>query len=147
MKESTQQLLMTYIAATLNKMPDEWGRPRTLSGMDVVAALWPLNDLFRPHLGDVGRLPYEPRYEADADNAVEGFVVHGPAAWAELPAGVWRVMMERHLQALVVASANEAAKNSAFMTIPESLPDTSIPCAAMIYMLHGMKLPFPAKPR
>jgi hypothetical protein len=147
MKESTQQLLMAYIAATLNKMPDEWGRPRRLSGMEVVEALWPLNDLFRPHLGDVGMLPYEPQYEAGADSAIEGFVVHGVSAWAELPAGVWRVLMERHLQGLVVASVNEAAGNSAFMSVPVDLPDASIPNAAMIYMLHGMKLPYPVKKR
>lgn len=147
MKESTQQLLMAYIAATLNKMPDEWGRPRTLSGLDVVAALWPLNDLFRPHLADVGLLPYEQRHEADADAAIEGFIGRGVSAWTNLPAGVWRVLMERHLQALVVASANEAAGNSAFMKVPEALPDASIPGAAMIYMLHGMALPYPVKQR
>jgi len=147
MKESTQQLLMAYIAATLKKMPDEWGRPRQLSGMDVVAALWPLNDLFRPHMADVGQLPYEAKYEVDADAAIEGFIGHGVSAWASLPAGIWRVLMERHLQALVVASANEAAGNTAFMAIPNDLPDASIPNAAMIYMLHGMKLPFPVKQR
>lgn len=74
-------------------------------------------------------------------------MVHGATAWANLPAGVWRVLMERHLQALVVASANEAAGNSAVMTLPAALPDASISGAAMIYMLHGMKLPFPVKQR
>src|ERR1017187_1039188 len=147
MNESTQQLLMAYIAATLNKMPDKWGKPRTLSGMDVVAALWPLNDMFRPHMADVGLLPYEPSREAEADAAVEGYVVHGVSAWANLPASVWRVLMERHLQALVVASTNEAAGNSAFMTVPAALPEASILGAAMIYMLHGMKLPYPVKQR
>lgn len=147
MNESTQQLLMAYIAATLNKMPAEWGKPRMLSGMDVVAALWPLNDLFRPHLADVGQLPYEPSCEADADAAIEGFIGHGASAWVNLPASVWRVLMERHQQALVVASANEAVGNSAFMTVPAELPDASIPGAAMIYMLHGMKLPYPVKQR
>lgn len=146
MKESTQQLLMTYIAATLNKMPDEWGTPRTLSGMDVVAALWPLNDLFRPHLNNVVQLPYESDHEAEADAAIENFVAHGATAWANLPSGVWRVLMERHMQALVVASVNEL-EGSAFMTMPAALPDASILGAAMIYMLHGMKLPFPVKQR
>jgi hypothetical protein len=147
MKESTQQLLMAYIAATLNKMPNEWGKPRRLSGMDVVAALWPLNDLFRPHMADIGLLPYESCHEADADTAIEGFIGHGLSAWVNLPAGVWRVLMERHLQGLVVCSANEAAGNAAFMTVPAELPADSIPGAAMIYMLHGMKLPFPVKQR
>lgn len=147
MKEATQHLLLTYFAATLNKMPEKWGKPRALSGMDVVEALWPLNDLFRPHLNDVEEFPYEPRYEAEADAAVEAFAIHGESAWSNLPAGVWRVLIERHQQALVVASVNEAVGTSAFMTIPAALPETSIQGAAMIYMLHGMELPFPVKLR
>lgn len=147
MKEATQQLLMAYIAATLNKMPDEWGAARTLSGMEVVEALWPLNDLLRPHLADIGTLPYESLHEAEADAAIAGYVAHGAKAWANLSAGVWRVLMERHQQALVVASANEAAGNAAFMTIPAALPKASLQGAAMIYLLYGMTLPFPVKPR
>lgn len=147
MKDTTKQLLMAYIAATLNKMPDEWGAPRVLSGMNVVEVLWPLNDLFRPHLKDVGELPYESRNEADADAAIEGFVARGEVAWCNLPAGVWRVLMERHQQALVVSCANDAAGNSAFMTIPAALPEAALRGAAMIYLLHGMTLPFPVKPR
>lgn len=147
MKETTQQLLMAYIAATLNKMPEEWGQPHNLSGMDVVAALWPLNNLLRPHLGDVGQLAYDSRYEVEADSAIEGFITHGKAAWVNLSAGVWRVLIERHLQALVVASANEAAGSHTVMTVPVDLPETSLLGAAMIYMLHGMKLPFPVKKR
>jgi hypothetical protein len=147
MNDATKQLLMAYIAATLNKMPNEWGAPRVLSGMNVVESLWPLNDLFRPHLNDVGELPYESRYEAEADAAIEGYVVNGEGAWTKLPAGVWRVLMERHQQALVVACANEAAGNAAFMTIPAALPEAAIRAAAMIYMLHGMTLPYLVKPR
>lgn len=147
MKDSSKQLLLAYIAATLNKMPNEWGALRTLSGMNIVEALWPLNDVFRPHLANVGMLPYEPRHEADADFAVESYVINGEEAWANLPAAVWRILMERHQQALVVACANEAAGNADFMTIPAALPETAIPGAAMIYMLHGMILPYPVKPR
>lgn len=147
MKDTTKQFLMAFIAATLNKMPDEWGAPRVLSGMKVVETLWPLNDVFRPHLADVGGLPYESRYEAEADAAVESYVVQGEEAWVKLPAGVWRVLVERHQQALVVACANEAAGNATFMSIPAALPETAIPGAAMIYMLHGMALPYPVNPR
>lgn len=147
MKDSTQQLLMAYIAATLNKMPEDWGKPRTLSGINVVEALWPLNDLFRPHLAEIERLPYESQHEAEADAAIERFVGNGESAWANLPAGVWRVLIERHQQALVVACANEAAGNTAFMTVPASLPEASIAGAAMIYLLHGMTLPYPVKNR
>lgn len=147
MKEATQQLLMAYIAATLNKMPDQWGKARSLSGMEVVEALWPLNDLFRPHLSSAGTLPYESRHEAEADLAIERFVGNGEAAWADLSPGVWRVLIERHQQALVVGCANEAAGNKSVMTIPAALPQESITGAALIYMLHGMALPYPVKSR
>ena len=147
MTDETKQLLMAYIAATLNKLPDQWGAPKVLSGMDVVEALWPLNDVFRPQLGSAGQLPYEVRYEAAADAAVENYVRHGLTAWDTLPAGVWRVLIERHQQALVVACANEAAGNRSFMTVPKTLPDSALQGAAMIYLLHAMKLPYPVKPR
>lgn len=147
MKDSTLQLMTIYIAATLNKNPEEWGVPRHVTGMDVVDALWSLNDLFRAHLDEVGKLPYESKHEAEADFAIEGFISHGEVAWNNLHNGVWRVLIERHFQALVAASVNDAAGNTSFMTIPSELPDSALLHVSMIYMLHGMKLPYPVKNR
>lgn len=147
MKGDTQQFLLAYIAATLKKMPNQWGAPRVFSGMDVVEALWPLNDIFRPYASTIGELPYETRYEADADTAIENYVAQGAAAWKDLPAGVWRVLMERQQQALVTGVANETAGNQNVMTVPKALPEAAILNVAMIYMMHGMTLPFPVQPR
>lgn len=140
------QLLMAFIAATLEKMPDEWGAPRELSGMEVIEALWPLNDVFRPYMPEMALLPYDKSLEAAADEAIEAFIGgEGEAAWENLPLGVWRVLAERHTQALVVASANEAAGNP-LMTIPEDLPEYAWLCAAMLFLMYQMRLPFPVKP-
>jgi hypothetical protein len=141
------ELLMAFIAATLNKMPDDWGKPRELSGMEVVEALWPLNDVFRPHLPDIGALPYDPALETEADQAIENFIRgDGGAAWDNLPPAVWRILLERHTQALVVAAANEAAGNP-LMTIPEDLPEHAWLCAAMLYLMYQMQLPYEVKHR
>jgi len=89
----------------------------------------------------------DPALQEQAERFIFSVAGQGLTGWVNLPAGVWRVLMERHLQALVVASANEHAGNSAVMTLPAALPDASIPGAAMIYMLHGMKLPYPVQQR
>lgn len=141
------ELLMAFIAATLEKMPDEWGEPRELSGMDVIETLWSLNDVFRPRLPDIVDLPYDKNLEAEADKAIEAFIGgEGEAAWNNLPLGVWRVLSERHTQALLIASANEATSNP-LMTIPEDLPEYAWLCAAMLFLMYQMKLPYPVKQR
>lgn len=141
------ELLTAFIAATLNKIPDAWGAPRALSGMEVIQALWPLNEVFRPRMPELVSLPYDKALESAADAAIEAFIGgEGEAAWENLPLGVWRVLSERHTQALVVASANEAAGNP-LMTIPEDLPEYAWLCAAMLYLMYQMKLPYPVKPR
>ncbi|MDI1279273.1 hypothetical protein [Methylobacter sp.] len=114
--------------------------------MEVIEALWPLNDVFRPLMPEISTLPYAPDLEAEADQAIENFIRgDGETAWENLPLGVWRVLAERHTQSLVVASANEAAGNP-LMTIPEDLPEYAWLCAAMLYLMYQMKLPYPVKP-
>ncbi|PPD34189.1 MAG: hypothetical protein CTY19_04860 [Methylomonas sp.] len=140
------ELLMAFIAATLNKMPDEWGKARELSGMDAINVLWPLNDIFRPHMPEIVALPYDKTLETEADLAIEAFIGgEGESAWERLSLGVWRVLVERHTQALVVARTNEAAGNSV-MTIPEDLPEHAWLCATMLYLMYQMELPYPVKP-
>ncbi|GLT22666.1 hypothetical protein GCM10007933_21260 [Zoogloea oryzae] len=145
MKKETQNLLLAYMAACLNKMPEDWGGPKPVTGNEMLEALWPLNDVFRPHMRDVGALPYEAQYEQAADAAIEKFLGEGIDAWRELPAGVWRVLMERHTQSLVAATVNELAGNP-MMSVPVEFPSAHLQGVAMIYMLHGMKLPYPVKP-
>lgn len=145
MKKETLNLLLAYMAACLNKMPDDWGCPRPVTGDEMLQALWPLNDIFRPHMRDAGALPYEVKYEKAADTAIERYLSEGASAWRELPAAVWRVLMERHTQSLVAASVNDLAGNP-MMSVPAELPSNHLHGVAVIYMLHGMKLPYPVKP-
>jgi hypothetical protein len=145
MKKEAQNLLLAYMAACMKKMPEDWGRPKPVMGGEMLEALWPLNEVFRAHMRDVGALPYEAQHEQAADKAIERYLAEGVAAWRELPAGVWRVLMERHTQSLVAATVNELAGNP-MMSIPVDFPADRLLGVAMIYMLHGMKLPYPVKP-
>lgn len=139
------ELLNSFIAAVLNKMPEAWGEPRTYSGMEVVEILWPLNDFFRPQLVDFEDYPYQPELESKADEAILSFVMDGSDAWQEMPIGVWRVLVERHTQSLMLAASNELS-NPDFLTLPKALPQQAVLLAAMIFLMYQMKLPFSVRP-
>lgn len=142
MKDRTQQLLLVYMAQAIGGMPDAWGPPKQLGGFALVSALWPLNDVLRPHLALLGSCPYSSAFEPQADEALEHYLSEGSAALQSAAPGALRVLLERQLQALTVACANEAADNAAVMVIPADLPASALHGAAVVYMLHGMVLPF-----
>ena len=120
---------------------------RHLSGWETVEVLWPLNDVFRPSLVQIRSLPYDASFEPEADAAIEtAAMAPWPPSWERLSAGVWRVLLERHMQGLTVALANEAAGNP-FMPVPSELPASALTVAAMIFLLHEMKLPWPPENR
>lgn len=123
--------------------PLEGLAPLRLSSDDVAAALWPLNDLFRPQMARVREQLYRPSFEAAADVAIERFVAAPVAgSWSAIEAGTWRVLLERHLQALTLVMAGDAG-----MTVPAQLPRAARTGAAMLFLLHQMKLPWPAADR
>lgn len=138
-----QKLLFKYYALTLG---DDWQQrsPMRLSGWEVVEALWPLNDEFKEHYIQFKNLPYLAEFEKYADDAQERFVFDG--RWGLLGIETWRVILERHQQALVVALSNEAAGNL-LMPIPEGLPKNARTGAAILFLLQEMKLPFPVGDR
>lgn len=117
----------------------------TLSGWQVVELLWPLNERFRPLFQRIATVPYNDAFSADADTAIERMVFDS-ADWADLPAGVWRVLLERQQQMLRVALANEMT-GTPLMSLPAALPHGALPAAAMLFWLHGMRLPFPPADR
>lgn len=118
-------------------------KPIPLTGWQVVEILWPLNDVFRPHLHAVRRLSYQPDFEDDADRAIETFVLQGnPKAFSGYRPETWRVLLERHQQMLMVALANEAAGNHVTYLPAELQDDARLP-ALMLALLHEMELPFP----
>lgn len=139
-------LMIAFIERTLGR-PIGALRPVWLSGGDTAAALWELNDLFRANLAQLRTLAYDPAFEAETDVVIEAVVMRYPGAtWSALSAGAWRVLLERHQQALVVALANEAAGNPV-MQIPEGFPESARTGVAVLFLLHGMTLPFPAADR
>jgi len=140
-------LLLLFFERQLGRPLDDSVRPEKLSGMDVIAALWPLNDVFRSRLSRISTVKYEERFGSEADDAIVGAVFSGNCdGWDGISAGAWRVLLERHIQALMVAAANEAAGNM-LMTVPADSSGAVKRGAAMIFLLHGMKLPWPVKDR
>lgn len=142
---SKSDLFKRFIEHVLGHPPT--GKPLFLSGMEVVEALWPLNEVFRPRFWIIQSLPYDAAFEPEADAAIEAFVfAPSKDAWNSFSAGAWRVLLERHKQAMVVAAANEAAGNP-LMPIPQGFPESARLGAAMCFLLHQMKLPFPPEDR
>lgn len=122
--------------------------PQPLSGWEYVEHIWPLNDVFRPHIERIRSVRYRPRYESGADRAVEAFVERPVSeTWHDLNAGVWRVLLERHMQMLTVALTNDANGNEHFTFIPAGLPKPCVMPGLMLLWLHSTELPSPPKDR
>lgn len=119
-------------------------RPKKLDGWAVVAALWPLNDDFGPNLSAFRALAYDSAYEAHADAAIDRYIANGH--WGPVSIEAWRVLLERHCQAIMVATLNAQAGNAP-MSVPETLPHDALTGAAVLWWLYGMKLPFPPADR
>lgn len=140
-------LLLSFFEAQLGRTLDDSVPPQRLSGMEVIAALWPLNDVFRPRMTRIKTLRYRERFEAEADEAIVQAAFSGSfASWDMLTAGAWRVLMERHVQSLMVAAANEVRGNP-LMTVPTGCDEATTRGGAMIFLMHGMKLPWPPRDR
>lgn len=119
----------------------------SLDGMEVVEALWPMNDVFRAHHDQISSIAYSAEFETEADQALQLFV-EGNTWTSNSPSpGAWRVLMERHLQSLTMAVANDLHGNKQFMPIPQGLPVSARQAAAMLWLQWAMALPFPVKSR
>lgn len=119
-------------------------QPVPVDGWDVVAVLWPLNKDFRPNLEKFKALDYDSRFEPQADAAIDRYLQTGE--WGLVSVETWRVLLERHCQAIMVATLN-AAQGNPLMSVPASLPHDALKGAAMLWLLYGMKLPFPTEDR
>lgn len=118
-----------------------------LGGWEVAAALCVLDERFRANIHQIAALPYDPRHEAEADDAIEAFAFDLPgAAWADISAGAWRVLLERQQQAILLAAINGEQGNP-LMPVPSGLPEGSRTAAAMLFLMYGMTLPFPVSDR
>ncbi len=117
--------------------------PVRISGRRAIELLWPLNDVFRQRLHKIQDLEYDPLLEPAADGAIDDLAatldsdVIGAA-----PAGVLRVLQERHLQLLVVAVANQKAGNTVTQ-LPSGLSEDQQRAGLALLLLRGMRLLWP----
>ncbi|MEW6490515.1 MAG: hypothetical protein AB1578_21710 [Thermodesulfobacteriota bacterium] len=119
----------------------------TISGWRAVELLWPLNDMFRARLPEIRRLAYDPAFEPEADAAIEAYADAPEAGtWKNLSLGAWRVLLERHQQALAVAALYEA-QGRPVMTVPAGFSEDVLRVGLMLDGLLRMKLPRPPADR
>lgn len=142
-----KKLAIEYFESILGKPLSQFP-PMPVSGWEVVEILWPLNEIFRPLLYRIRSIRYDERFESAADKAIEKYIKlnNFKKAWDGLPGEVWRVLLERHIQLLAVALANEMAGNPVTV-LPPGLPDSARLSGIMLLLLHGMKLPWPPEDR
>jgi len=112
-----------------------------LSGSECAQALWPLNEFFRPQLPVITALPYTASFENAADAAIEARVFKGDQ-WQAIDAQTWRVLFERHTQAIMLS---QLKADEPLIPIPEQLPDRCYQDAVLLFLLHQMQLPFPLR--
>lgn len=138
---SEADLFRRFAEHVLGKSLDE-ATPEYMSGWQVVEALWPMNERFRPNIIKIRSLPYDSAFEREADDAIERAAFSSDAAWGDISAGAWRVLLERQQQALVFALANEV-EGSPVMPVPSEFSKAERSMAAMIFLLYRMTLPWP----
>ena len=136
-------LMKAYIERSTGR-PISTMQPKPLDGWGAVEALWPLNERFRPNIEQIRSLRYDASFEAEADEAIEQLASDGN--WSTVSAGAWRVLLERHQQGIVVALANERAGNPLF-SLPDGLTPGQKTVVVALFLLHGMKLPWPPEDR
>lgn len=139
------ELFRTFAEGILGR-PLESVRPSQLSGWQGVEALWPLNARFTLAIERIRSLSYDASFEIEADAAIERLLADLDATWDDLSAGAWRVLLERQQQAIMVALANELAGNP-LMPIPPGFSPAQTTTAVALFLLHGMKLPWPPADR
>lgn len=139
---SGSDLFLVYLQSRLDRPLDQ-APPVYLSGWQVVEALWPLHERFSGNHAQIAALSYDPAFEPEADEAIEAFVFErNGAGWENLSAQAWRVLLERQIQGIMLASVNEMEGNPV-MPLPSGFPADGHTAAAMLFLLHRMRLPFP----
>jgi hypothetical protein len=114
--------------------------PRSVSTDQALQALWQLNDLYQQNYQLIASLSYASTYEKEADQALEKLVLGGAWSGRDPKPIVWRVLLERQHQSMVVVLANELHNNDDFCTIPSELPEVYLPHAIALFLQFEMKL-------
>lgn len=118
-----------------------------LDGWKTITAVWPMNEVFRTHHAQIASLAYSPAFEAEADVALALLAEGGAWSAARPSAGAWRVLYERHIQTIMLATANHAAGNAKLVPVPTALKPVHHKIAAMLFLQWAMELPFPLQNR
>jgi len=122
--------------------PLERRQPIFFGGLQAVHHLWPLVDVFRPVFHRVRSVRYDAAHEEAADEAIRQFAYGaGADEWRELPPAVWRVLLERFTQTMLMALANEHAGNP-FTPVPSGFPEDQLLPFLMLSQMTRMSLPF-----
>jgi hypothetical protein len=137
--------LQKLIAERALGRPLETTRPVHMSINQVIEAVWPLNERFRPHLVQIQSLAYDKSLEGTADAVIERWLLDGED-WDKAPPGVWRVLLERQyqvLQLLALKAAEAASWDAPFISVPEPADGVLRARLAIVFLLHSTLLPFP----
>ena len=133
--------LIRAYAQQLTGQPLESFSPKPFSGWQVVEAIWPLNERFRPRLAQIRTITYDRIFEGEADLAIEAFVLRQDD-WATVSPRAWRVLLERQQQLLLVAPMMDRAGQPMTM-VPAQWAPAHQQIVAVADLLHSMKLPMP----
>lgn len=133
----SNDLYAKFLERCLGKSPDG-SEILALSGSEVVEAMWSLNDRFKPYLHRIVALPYDARFEREADDAIEALVFKA-CDWNDLSAQAWRVLLERQRQALMFF---QLQADEPFVPIPAELNPSHYSAAAWLFVLHQWTLPY-----
>lgn len=111
--------------------------------MELVETLWSYVELFQP--GGPGHgcidLPYDPAYEAEVDQMLEGMADAPLGDHATRTAEAGRVLLERVTQTIAILT-EKAVSGDQVPMIPRSLSAGHRFAGAAILLLHQMELPF-----
>ena len=124
-------------------------RPVWMSIEQSMEALWPLNKRFQPHLEQIRSLAFDKSLNGSADAAIERYVLSGDF-WSDAAPGVWRVLLERHIQVmqlLAVKSMELGGWSARFVPVPDSAGAALRSKLAIVFLLHSTPLPFPIEER
>lgn len=116
-------------------------QPVSLGGYDTLECLWPLNERFKPRMAQIKTISYKKQFEKAADDAIEAFLTKDDD-WSELPLVIWRVLIERHQQSILLCIANAVAENSGVMPLPLGLSEAARTKFAVAFLWYAMKLPY-----
>ncbi|HGA8628018.1 TPA: hypothetical protein ACITOM_000086 [Salmonella enterica subsp. enterica serovar Mississippi] len=133
--------LLEMLCQTELGLPLESLKPVPLGGYETLECLWPLNERFRPRMEQIKTISYRKQFEKAADAAIESYLTKDDD-WSGLPLVVWRVLIERHQQAIIMCITNALSENAGFMPVPVGLSQTARTKFAVAFLWYAMKLPY-----